>query len=126
MSRFIFIIFENLKLYIKKCREHWSPGAKSTFRQCAPISNIKEGDANTKFFHMQVNTRRRENNVHGLKHLASDFTLTQWSNDEGQGTWPGLFHHSFLQKKIVGEQLRMMLSMSLTISEIFMWPTTIG
>jgi hypothetical protein len=30
-------------------------------RQCARIKNVKEGDANTKFFHSKVNARRRKN-----------------------------------------------------------------
>jgi hypothetical protein len=37
-------------------------------RQCARIANIKEGDANTRFFHMKVNARRRKNHIHRLKH----------------------------------------------------------
>jgi hypothetical protein len=36
-------------------------------RQCARIANIKEGDANTKFFHLRVNARRRKNHIHRLK-----------------------------------------------------------
>jgi hypothetical protein len=31
------------------------------------VANIKEGDANTKFFHMRVNARRRKNHIHLLK-----------------------------------------------------------
>jgi hypothetical protein len=37
-------------------------------RQSARITNIKEGDANTKFFHLRVNARRRKNHIHRLKH----------------------------------------------------------
>jgi hypothetical protein len=37
-------------------------------KQCARIANIKEGVANTKFFHMRVNARRRKNHIHRLKH----------------------------------------------------------
>jgi hypothetical protein len=36
-------------------------------KQCARVANIKEGDANTKFFHMRVNARRRKNHIHLLK-----------------------------------------------------------
>jgi exonuclease III len=36
-------------------------------KQCARISNIKEGDANTKFFHLRVNARRRKNHIYRLK-----------------------------------------------------------
>jgi hypothetical protein len=37
-------------------------------KQCAQINNIKEGDANTKFFHMRVNARHRKNHIQRLKH----------------------------------------------------------
>jgi hypothetical protein len=37
-------------------------------KQCARIANIKEGDANTKFFHLRVNARRRKNHIQRLKH----------------------------------------------------------
>ncbi|KAK1668873.1 hypothetical protein QYE76_057032 [Lolium multiflorum] len=37
-------------------------------RQCSRITNIREGDANTKFFHRKVNERRRKNHIHRLKH----------------------------------------------------------
>jgi hypothetical protein len=37
-------------------------------RQCSRITNIREGDANTKFFHRKVNGRRRKNHIHRLKH----------------------------------------------------------
>jgi hypothetical protein len=29
-------------------------------KQCARVNNVKEGDANTKFFHLRVNARRRK------------------------------------------------------------------
>jgi hypothetical protein len=37
-------------------------------KQSARIANIKEGDANSKFFHSRVNARRRKNHMHRLKH----------------------------------------------------------
>jgi hypothetical protein len=37
-------------------------------KQCARISNIKEGDSNTKFFHLRVNARRRKNHIQRIKH----------------------------------------------------------
>jgi hypothetical protein len=37
-------------------------------KQCARIANIKEGDANTKFFHMRVNAHRGKNHIQRLKH----------------------------------------------------------
>jgi hypothetical protein len=39
---------------------------KARKKQCARISNIKEGDANTKFFHRRVNARRRKNHIHRI------------------------------------------------------------
>jgi hypothetical protein len=41
---------------------------RSRKKQCARIANLKEGDANTKFFHLRVNARRRKNHIHRLKH----------------------------------------------------------
>jgi exonuclease III len=37
-------------------------------KQSSRIANIKEGDANTKFFHLRVNARRRKNHIHRIKH----------------------------------------------------------
>jgi hypothetical protein len=37
-------------------------------KQSARISHIKEGDANTKFFHLRVNARRRKIFIQRLKH----------------------------------------------------------
>jgi hypothetical protein len=37
-------------------------------RQCSMITNIREGNANTKFFHRKVNGRRRKNHIHFLNH----------------------------------------------------------
>ena len=37
-------------------------------KQSARIANLKEGDANTKFFHRRINARRRKNHIHRLKH----------------------------------------------------------
>jgi hypothetical protein len=37
-------------------------------KQSARIANIKEGDANTKFFHLRVNGRRRKNYIQRIKH----------------------------------------------------------
>ncbi|XP_073353806.1 uncharacterized protein [Aegilops tauschii subsp. strangulata] len=36
---------------------------RSRKKQCARISSLKEGDANTKFFHLRVNARRRKNHI---------------------------------------------------------------
>jgi hypothetical protein len=40
---------------------------RSRKKQCARIANLKDGDANTKFFHRRVNARRRKNHIHRLK-----------------------------------------------------------
>jgi mannosylglycoprotein endo-beta-mannosidase len=37
-------------------------------KQSSRIANLKDGDANTKFFHLRVNARRRKNHIHRLKH----------------------------------------------------------
>jgi hypothetical protein len=36
-------------------------------KQSARIANVKEGDANTKFFHLRMNARRRKNYIQRLK-----------------------------------------------------------
>jgi hypothetical protein len=36
-------------------------------KQCARITSLKEGDANTRYFHLRVNARRRKNHIHRLK-----------------------------------------------------------
>ena len=41
---------------------------RSRKRQCSRITKLKEGDANTKYFHLHVNARRRKNFIHRLKH----------------------------------------------------------
>ena len=37
-------------------------------RQSSRISNLKDGDANTRFFHLRINHRRRKNFIHRLRH----------------------------------------------------------
>jgi hypothetical protein len=46
-------------------------------KQSARIANIKEGDANTKFFHLRVHARRRKNFIHCIKHNNG------WVTDHG-------------------------------------------
>jgi hypothetical protein len=36
-------------------------------KQCAQIRSVKEGDANTKYFHRRVNARRWKNHIHRIK-----------------------------------------------------------
>jgi hypothetical protein len=37
-------------------------------RQASRITNLKEGDANTRYFHLCVNAQRRKNHILHLKH----------------------------------------------------------
>ncbi|XP_073360430.1 uncharacterized protein [Aegilops tauschii subsp. strangulata] len=37
-------------------------------KQCARVANLREGDANTKFFHRRIKARRRKNHIHRIKH----------------------------------------------------------
>lgn len=37
-------------------------------KQRSRINGLKEGDANTRFFHLRINHRRRKNFIHHLKH----------------------------------------------------------
>jgi hypothetical protein len=37
-------------------------------RRASRITNLKEGDANTRYFHLRVNARRRKNHILRLKH----------------------------------------------------------
>jgi exonuclease III len=46
-------------------------------KQSACIANIREGDANTKFFHLRVNARRSKNHIHRIKHNNG------WVTDHG-------------------------------------------
>ncbi|XP_071676910.1 uncharacterized protein [Lolium perenne] len=41
---------------------------RSRKRQASRISYLREGEANTKFFHRRVNARKRKNHILGLKH----------------------------------------------------------
>jgi hypothetical protein len=56
-------------------------------KQSARISHIKEGDANTKFFHLRVNARRRKNFIQRLKHNNG------WVTDHG--TKEQVIHNHF-------------------------------
>ena len=40
---------------------------RSRKKQCSRVTNIREGDANTKYFHLRVNARRRKNHIHRLR-----------------------------------------------------------
>lgn len=40
---------------------------RSRRRQNSRVTNLKEGDANTKFFHLKVNSRARKNHIQKLQ-----------------------------------------------------------
>ena len=40
---------------------------RSRKRQASIITNLKEGDANTRFFHLKANARRRKNHIQRLQ-----------------------------------------------------------
>jgi hypothetical protein len=59
----------NLGTKLKKKRIlSWLVIEKARKKQCARISNIREGDANTRFFHLRANGRRRKNFIQRLRH----------------------------------------------------------
>jgi hypothetical protein len=45
----------------------WLVVEKARKKQSAHISYIREGDANTRFFHLRANGRRRKNHIHHLR-----------------------------------------------------------
>jgi hypothetical protein len=47
---------------------------RTTKQQASRITNLKEGDTNSRYFHVRVNARRRKNHVHRLKHNSGWFT----------------------------------------------------
>jgi hypothetical protein len=58
----------NLRSKIKKHITRWLIVKKTRKKQCVRISNIREGDANTRFFHLRANDRRRKNFIQRLYH----------------------------------------------------------
>lgn len=52
---------------LKKRILGWAVIEKSRKKQCSRITFLKEGDANTKFFHLKANGRRRKNFIHRLR-----------------------------------------------------------
>jgi hypothetical protein len=57
----------NLRLKLKKRILGWLVVEKARKKQTAHISYIKEGDANTRFFHLRANGRRRKNFIQRLR-----------------------------------------------------------
>jgi hypothetical protein len=58
----------SLRNKLKKSILSWLVVEKARKKQCARISSIKEGGANTRFFHLRANGRRRKNFIQRLKH----------------------------------------------------------
>jgi hypothetical protein len=58
----------NLRTKHKKRILSWLIIEKARKKQCSRISNIREGDANTHFFHLRANGRRRKNFIQRLHH----------------------------------------------------------
>jgi hypothetical protein len=58
---------QNLREKLKKYILGWLVIEKVRKKQCARISHIKEGDANTRFFHLRANGRRRKNFIQQLR-----------------------------------------------------------
>lgn len=53
-------------------------------RQCSRITNLSLGDANTRFFHLKVNSRRRKNFITKLQKENGWVTTQQDKADIGQ------------------------------------------
>jgi hypothetical protein len=56
-----------LRAWLKRKVIAFSVVERARMKQSACIAYLKEGDANTKFFHLRVNARRRKNHIHRLK-----------------------------------------------------------
>lgn len=57
-----------LRQRLKKRVLGWAVIEKARRKQCARINYIREGDANTKFFHLRANARRRKNLIQRLRY----------------------------------------------------------
>jgi hypothetical protein len=56
-----------LRSKLKNCILGWLVIEKARKKQSARISHIREGDANTRFFHLRANGRRRKNFIQRLR-----------------------------------------------------------
>jgi hypothetical protein len=63
----------NLRSKHKKCITGWPAVEKVRKKQCARINIIREGDANTRYFHLRANGRRRKNFMQHLRHNGGWF-----------------------------------------------------
>lgn len=58
---------EWLRSRLKKRIMGWAIIEKARRKQCSRVLYLKEGDANTRFFHLKANGRRRKNFIHKLE-----------------------------------------------------------
>jgi sarcosine oxidase delta subunit len=79
-SRSLSTAEHNLWAKLKKRILGWLVIIKARKKQCAKISHIKEGDANTYFFHLRANGRRRKNFIWQLREGRTCFSNTPRSN----------------------------------------------
>jgi len=49
-----------LRTKLKRRILGWAVIEKARRKQCSRIANLREGDANTKYFHLKSNTRRKK------------------------------------------------------------------
>jgi hypothetical protein len=76
----------NLRHKLKKRILGWLVVEKARKRQTARISCIKEGDANTRFFHLRANGRRRKNFIQRLGMDMGGYLNTTISNNSSRNT----------------------------------------
>jgi len=57
----------SLRAKLKKRLLGWATIEKARKKQCSRISYLREGDANTKFFRLKVNSRKRKNFIQRLR-----------------------------------------------------------
>ena len=56
-----------IRAKLKKKVLGWAVIERARKRQCARATNLKEGDANTRYFHLRANGRRRKNFIQRLR-----------------------------------------------------------
>ena len=66
-SRTLSIIEKNLRSGLKKRVMGLAVLERARKRQASRITNLRVGDANTKYFHLRVNSRRRRNHIQRLQ-----------------------------------------------------------